>query len=144
MARSALIGLSKTRIAMERLGNSLSDRRMEPVLLECARVVSNNIEGKIPVLKKPTPNRVAGALRDSMREWAKTNRQHLPSAFSAIDRKKVRQSVTGGKDTFYGRFVETGTKYMQGFHYFRDGVRESRATVRKMLIAGCKALITSR
>lgn len=146
MARNVPIGLSKTRIAIERLGKALSDERMEPVLLDCAKVVSRNIAAKIPVLKKSAPHRIAGALRDSMREWAKTNKEHFPSAFSAIDRKKVRQSVAqaGGKDTFYGRFVEAGTRFMAGFHYFRDGVRESRPIVRRMLIAGCRALINNR
>lgn len=126
MARKGVIGLTKALKRIEGFEAAFADQRMEPILLQAAKMVAERAAANAPVR--------TGKLRDSLRSWVGTRKAKNPAALAAVDRKIAPHAY----------LVEYGTQFAAAHPYFRPALAEMRGPVRRLLKTELKRLVAQR
>lgn len=127
-------GLDELRAAVKQVMGAMSDKELQPIMLEGAKVIRTAVKRK--VRRGPT-----GRLKRAVKAKRSKLRKHNPSAFCAIDRKKAPHAhlvEDGHLLVLGGKLGEGGVVVGQvpPHPFFRTGVMESQAQAKAVVVKG--------
>jgi HK97 gp10 family phage protein len=128
-AVTKIIGLAKLHRKLQRMP-AVAKARIQEAMETSANDVVRMAKGLAPVLKSPTPERRAGALRDSIGwTWGKPPRGTITIGKvmnGALGADLTITIYAGDSEAFYARWVEFGTQNMSAQPFFYPSYRASK------------------
>jgi HK97 gp10 family phage protein len=121
-----IVGLKGVEEALSQAGPKLAKRAMRKALEAGGKVFVARAKERAPILKKQTPHRKPGDLRDAIMQDIKLSpKQEFGRARVGLKHDKEKGNQSPG---VYGLFVEFGTRHMAAQPYMRPAYDEAKDT----------------